>query len=234
MTKFAGVTYPLFNDLVERGDKGQNILIAGMCGSGKSSFTHGMINSILYKNGYEHKMVLVDPKYVEFNRYAETLHCIRYADTIRDIEGALNEVLDTIMARLLYMKQEGLDMYDGSTIHLFIDELADLMLTSKTASTSLQRICQIGRAARVQVICATQCPLATVVPTKIKVNFPIVVGLHTQTAQHSRNILEENGCEELPLYGEALIKYPTVGIKRIKVPYVDKEQLNGIITASRK
>ena len=234
MTKFAGVTYPLFDNLIERGDSGQNILIAGMCGSGKSSFTHGMINSILYKNGYEHKLVLIDPKYVEFGRYEGTLHCIRYADTIRDIEDTLNEVLDTIMARLLYMKQKGIDMYDGSTIHLFIDELADLMLTSKSVSASLQRICQIGRAARVQVVCATQCPLATVIPTRIKVNFPIVVGLHTQTAQHSRNIIDESGCEELPMFGEALIKYPTIGIKKVKVPYVDKEQLNGIINASRK
>lgn len=231
METFTGVTYPLYNDLIGRE---QNILIAGMCGSGKSTFIHGLINSILYKNGYNHKLVLIDPKFVEFNRYTNTVHCLEYADNISDIENVLNEVLDTIHNRLLYMKREGLDMYNGSTIHLFIDELADLILTSKTSATSLQRICQIGRAAKVQVICATQCPLAEVIPTRIKVNFPVIVGLHTATAQHSRNILEVSGCEKLPLNGEALIMYPTTGVQRVKVPRIEKEKLDQIIKLNRK
>lgn len=228
---FRGITAPLYNDLISRG---QNILIAGMCGSGKSVICNGIINSILYKSLAEHQMVLVDPKRVEFNRYKETAHCIKCATDLQEIEETLDGVLGLINKRFTYMQGKGLQLYDGTTIHLVIDEMADLMLTSKTAVNKLQRICQIGRAAKVQVISATQCPLASVIPTKIKVNFPIIIGLHTASARHSRNILEVEGCETLPMYGEALIMYPTTGIERVKVPMISEEWLKKIIIADKR
>lgn len=231
MEKYVGVTSQLYEDLI---DSGNHILIAGMTGSGKSVMMNGMINAIILRDQSKHKTVLCDVKMVEFSPYANTKHCIVCATNLKEVEQTLAGVLRAIETRLSYMKDKGLKMYDGSTIHLFIDELADIILTSKTATKSLQRICQIGRAAGIQVICATQCPLASVIPTRIKVNFPIVVGLHTQTAQHSRNILEENGCEDLPLYGKALIKYPTIGIKEEIVPMIPQEELDRIIEHDRR
>lgn len=227
---FTGVTAPLYNDLINRG---HNILIAGMTGSGKSVLCNGLINSVLYRSLDEHQMVLIDPKMVEFNRYKNTEHCIRCATDLRSIEETLDGVLDLINRRFKYMQDNDLRLYDGATIHVFIDEMADLMLTSKSASNKLQRVCQIGRAAKVQVVAATQCPLASVIPTRIKVNFPIIVGLHTATARHSRNILEIDGCEELPMYGEALIMYPTIGVQRTTIPMIPDEWIEKIIEADK-
>lgn len=231
MTEFVGVTAKLYDELIQ-GTK--HILIAGMTGSGKSVFMNGMINSILYENVNEHAMVLCDVKIVEFSKYKNTKHCLRCATTPEDVESTLEGVMRMIKMRLKDMEERNIVVYDKTIVHLFIDEMADLILTSKKSAELLQRICQLGRAAGVQVICATQCPLASIIPTKIKVNFPIIVGLHTATTQHSRNILEENGCECLPMYGEALIKYPTVGIQRTVIPMISNDWIKKIIDADRK
>lgn len=227
---FTGVVAPLYNDLIEKG----HILIAGMSGSGKSVIMHGLINSILYKSLGKHQMVLIDPKIVEFSRYRNTEHSIRVATSQSEIEDTLDGVLAMISRRFDYMEKEGLTEFDGTTVHLFVDELADLVLVSKSSTDKLQRICQIGRAAKIQVVAATQCPLASVIPTRIKVNFPIIIGLHTSTAQHSRNILETSGCECLPMYGQALIMYPTIGIRKTTIPMIPPEWLKKVIEADTK
>ena len=101
--------------------------------------------------------------------------------------------------------RQHLSMYDGSDIYIIIDELADLMTTSKKDITPLlQRICQLGRAARIHVIACTQCPLASVIATPIKVNMSAIMGLHTRSRQDSRNIIGKAGCEALPLYGKGI------------------------------
>ena len=93
-------------------------------------------------------------------------------------------------------------LYNGSDVYIMIDELADLMTTAKRdVMPLLQRLCQIGRAARVHVIAATQCPISAVIPTPIKVNFDSRVALRTRSKQDSRNILGLTGCETLPRYG---------------------------------
>ena len=227
---FTGVTAPLYDTLIERG----HILIAGMSGSGKSVMMNGLINSILYKSLGKHQMVLIDPKLVEFSKYRNTEHCIKVATNQTEIEDTLDGVLAMISRRFECMEKEGLTEFDGTTVHLLVDELADLVLVSKSSTNKLQRICQIGRAAKIQVVAATQCPLASVIPTRIKVNFQIIVGLHTSSARHSRNILEESGCEKLPEYGQALIMYPTVGIKKTTVPMIPEEWLEKVIEADTK
>lgn len=231
METFVGVTAPIYEDLV---NSGKHILIAGMTGSGKSVLMNGMINSIILKDRSKHSTVLCDVKMVEFGKYENTKHCLRCATSPEEVEQTLSGVLDMINLRLRLMKERGARTYEGTTVHLFVDELADLVLTSKKSTQLLQRICQIGRAAGVQVICATQCPLASVIPTKIKVNFPIIIGLHTATAQQSRNILEMKGCEELPMFGEALIMYPTTGVKRERVPMIPEYELDRIIAHDRR
>ena len=231
MTDFVGVTAPIYEDLLARK---QNILIAGMTGSGKSTLMNALINSILYEDANDHALVLCDVKMTEFPKYENTVHCLRLATTPAEVESTLSAVLSMMEYRKLDMKARGISQYDKTMVHLFIDEIADLILTSKKATTMLQRICQLGRALGVQVICATQCPLASVIPTRIKVNFPIVIGLHTQNKQHSRNILDETGCEKLPMFGEALILYPTTGIKRVKLPLIPKSSIDEIIKLNSK
>lgn len=231
MEEFVGVTAKLYDDLIERN---QHILIAGMTGSGKSVMLNGMINSVLYKRADKHQLLLIDLKRVEFSKYRNTAHCIAFAKTIPEIWRTLSYLSDLIEERFEEMEEKAQTDWDGPIIHVFVDEMAELMLKGKELASKFQSICEIGRAAGIQVICATQCPLARVIPTEIKVNFPIIVGLHTSSARHSRNILEVNGCENLPMYGEALIQYPTVGIKRVKVPMIDEEWLRKIIEADQR
>lgn len=226
-----GITAPLYNDLI---NSGQNILVAGMSGSGKSVILNGLINSVLYTDAAKHQLVLVDMKVVEFSRYRNTAHCIACATTPQSILLALENLRTTIQLRLDEMEQRGLQKWDGMTIHLIVDEAAELMLEGREAATLLQRICQIGRAAGVQVVMATQCPLTSVIPTKIKVNFPIIIGLHTATKQHSRNILEVAGCEKLPMYGNALIMRPSKEIERVEVPMIPDEWIDRIIEANAR
>ena len=226
MAEFVGVTAPLYNDLINRN---QNILIAGMPGSGKSVMLNGMINSVLYEDTADHQMVLIDLKRVEFSKFKDTAHCITFAKTVQEAMETLDYVSDVIESRWEEMERRKIDTWDGAILHVFVDEMAELMLKGKELASHFQSICEIGRAAGVQVVCATQCPLAKVIPTEIKVNFPVVIGLHTQSARHSRNILEVNGCEDLPMYGEALILYPTIGIKRTKIPMIPKDMLERVI-----
>ena len=229
--EFVGVTAKLYDDLINRN---QHILIAGMTGSGKSVIMNGMINSVLYKDAAKHQLVLIDLKRVEFSKYRNTAHCIAFAKTIPEIWNTLYYLSGMIDARFEEMENREIVEWDGPIIHVFVDEMAELMLKGKDLAKQFQSICEIGRAAGVQVVCATQCPLAKVIPTEIKVNFPIIVGLHTSSARHSRNILEVNGCENLPMYGEALIQYPTIGIKRVKVPMIEEEWLQKIIKADQR
>ena len=231
MEEFVGVTAPLYEELAF---SGKNILIAGMTGSGKSTIMNGLINSILYEDNANHQIILVDLKRVEFSKYKDTAHCLGFAKTLEEAETTLNYVKTTINIRLDDMERRGLDKWDGMTLHLFVDEMAELMLGNKKVANQLQSICQIGRAAGVQVVVATQCPLAEVIPTRIKVNFPIIIGLHTALAQHSRNILEVNGCEDLPLHGEALIMRPDCTITRTQVPMIPEDMLFKIIELNRR
>lgn len=231
MSDFVGVTTPLYERLIH---SHKHILIAGCTGSGKSTLLDALMNSIILEDLDKHKMVLIDMKMVELSKFEDTVHCMTCATDDASAERTLNGVMKMIRARFADMKERGLTQYDGSTVHLIIDELADLVLTNKKVVNLLQRICQLGRAANVQVICATQCPLASVIPTRIKVNFPIVIGMHTVTAQHSRNILDVNGCEELPMFGEALIRFPGYDVERVTIQKIPEDKLEQAILADRK
>ena len=111
--------------------------------------------------------------------------------------------------------------YSGAALYIIIDELADLMTTDRRhVQPLLQRLAQIGRAANVHIIAATQCPLAAVIPTPIKVNFDARVALRTRSAQDSRNILGVKGCELLPRYGQGYYMTPD-GLALYNIPMQD-------------
>ena len=231
MAGFVGLTAPLYERLIE---SNTNILIAGCPGSGKSTLLNSLLEVISLKPVTEHKTILIDVKQVEFGPYEGTEHCMAVATSVADAERLLTDTLDLVQRRITYMRERKLKLYDSTAVHLVIDEMADLILTSKKATNLLQRICQLGRATRVQVIVATQCPLASVIPTRVKVNFPILIGLHTATAQHSRNIIDESGCEELPMYGNALIRFPGEDVRRFVLPRISEEVIEQAILTDMK
>lgn len=185
-----------------------HLLIAGASGSGKSTVIGGIIHAMLHSTPADVRMILVDLKRVELQDYRFLPHVHSYADSAAAALDVLQRALDIIEGRYIDMKRHHLRMYDGSHLYIIIDELADLMTTvPKEAGKLIQRIMQIGRAAAVHVIAATQCPLSCVIPTPIKVNFTASLGLMTRSAQDSKNIIFRPGCEQLPYPPDAGIAY---------------------------
>lgn len=220
-----GTYYKLFMDMAQQ----PHLLIAGATGSGKSVIINGIIYTLLLRCPDKSGMILIDPKRVELVQYKDCPHCLYYASEQKDIVKALNLAMNIIEDRFQRMQKARERKYSGSDIYVIIDELADLMTTNKKAIQPLiQRIAQIGRAARVHIIAATQCPIADVIPTPIKVNFDARVALRTRSAQDSRNILGMNGCEQLPRYGQGFYMTPE-GIQLYNIPMYTDEQINGLV-----
>ena len=220
-----GTVYRLFDELAAQ----PHLLIAGATGSGKSVAENGIIATLLQHSPARVKLILIDPKRVELAVYRDLPHVIRYASEADTMPAALHKGLDIIEKRYKAMQQAGTLQYDGPDIYIIIDELADLMTTEpRTYRPVIQRIAQIGRAARVHLIACTQCPLACVIPTPIKVNFDARLALRTSCAQDSRNIIGATGCETLPQYGTGIYKSPR-GLIRVEVPYISRDDIAALV-----
>lgn len=197
----------LYDDMASQ----THLLIAGRTGSGKSCVVNGIIHSqLVRKSCNEVQFVLIDPKRVELSQWKGIPHCIAYAsDDLRERLTALNLTIRIIEQRFTEMEEQGVKKYDGADILVIIDELADLLTTQKNdVLPLLQRIGQIGRAARVHLIACTQCPTAQILSTQLRCNFDSILGLRTRSAQDSRNIIGAKGCEKLPDYGQGYYVTP--------------------------
>lgn len=221
-----GQYYKLFQDMADQ----PHLLIAGATGSGKSVVINGIIYTQLLHCPDHSAFILLDPKRVELMQYKDCPHTLLYASEPDDMVRALQRSVDLIERRYRQMQAERVRKYSGSDVYIVIDELADLMTTDrKRVLPLLQRICQIGRAAKVHVIAATQCPLAKVIPTEVKVNFDARVGLRTRSAQDSRNILGSAGCEDLPRYGQGFYMTPE-GLQLYNIPMYSDDQINALVS----
>ena len=194
-----------------------HLLIAGTTGSGKSVLINGLMCEALEKPSNEVQFILIDPKRVELIDYKDLPHTVRYADQPETMIDALNYALNLCELRFKIMQEQRLKKSNAADLYVIIDEFADLMLTNHKVRPIIQRISQIGRAAKVHSIIATQTPIVEVIPTAIKVNYDARVGLRTRSAQDSRNILGHNGCEDLPRYGKAIYMTPE-GEREITIP----------------
>ena len=221
-----GHYYNLFDDMLQQ----NHILIAGATGSGKSVVIHSIIHTALLDSPAKYQFIFIDLKRVELADYKNLPHTIIYSDDINSAISALKTALYYIECRYKEMQQKHERKYIGSCIYVVIDELADLMTVDKKhIMPLLQRIAQIGRAANVKIIAATQSPLATVIPTQIKVNFDTVIGLHTRSAQDSRNITGFAGCENLPRCGQGYYVTPA-GIELYNIPMYDEVERMRVLT----
>ena len=192
----SGTIYRPFLRLAER----PHLLIAGATGSGKSVALNGIIHSLLMTESPFHcQFVLIDPKKVELAQYASLPHTARYASEHPDIVRALQWAVDETDRRFTVMQSQAVKEYNGPDLYVIIDELADLMVSIKKETLPLlQRLAQIGRAARVHVIACSQNIMAQTIPTVLKCNFPTILGLRTANAQQSRFLISATGCELLP------------------------------------
>lgn len=221
-----GDYYELYKDMLKQ----PHLLIAGATGSGKSVVINGLIYTALYDSPAAVEFILIDPKRVELVDYKTLPHTLKYASEPGDMVQALELAMTITESRYKTMQAQRVKKYGGGAVYVIIDELADLMTTDRRhVQPIIQRLCQIGRAANVHVIAATQCPLAAVIPTPIKVNFDSRVALRTRSAQDSRNILGVKGCELLPRYGQGYYMTPD-GLKLYNIPMQTPDELSRQVT----
>lgn len=205
-----------------------HLLIAGATGSGKSVCVNSIITSILMRaRPDEVKLLLVDPKKVEFTPYKEIPHLLGPVITDGDEANRALKVIVTMMDnRYELFSMAGVRNIAGYNAYIeahpeeglrplpwivvIIDELADLMLVAaKEVEASIQRITQLARAAGIHLIVATQRPSVDVITGVIKANIPSRIAFAVSSAVDSRTILDQMGAEKLLGYGDML--YVPVG-----------------------
>ncbi len=203
-----------------------HLLIAGTTGSGKSVCMNSIIISLLYKAGPDDvKLIMVDPKMVELGIYNGIPHLlIPVVTDPKKAAGSLQWAVTEMLRRYRMMSDMGvrdLESYnsivtseeDGQKLPqvvIIIDELADLMMVAaKEVEDSICRIAQMGRAAGMHLIIATQRPSANVITGLMKANIPSRIAFAVASAMESRIILDTMGAEKLVGKGDML--YAPVG-----------------------
>lgn len=205
--------------------KQPHTLIAGASNSGKSVLINDIIYTALYQDPSRLQLVLIDPKRVELIDYKPLPHTLRYASEPVEMINTLKWCVDLMETRYTEMQKKRIKKYDGSNIYIFIDEFADLMTTQKKETLPLlQRIAQLGRAANIHLIAATQRPTKDIVNGQIKVNMDSRIALRCPTAQDSRNIINVNGAEQLPRHGFGYYLTPE-RFEKVPIPYITDEEL---------
>ena len=210
------------NCIVGNISKLPHMLIAGTTGSGKSVCMNSIIISLLYKASPEDvKLIMVDPKMVELGIYNGIPHLlIPVVTDPKKAAGSLQWAVSEMMRRYKAMSDVGvrdLESYNSimegqqepdkkmPQVVVIIDELADLMLVAaKEVEESICRIAQMGRAAGIHLVIATQRPSADVITGLMKANIPSRIAFSVASAMESRIILDTQGAEKLVGRGDML------------------------------
>ena len=208
-------------DIVGDISKLPHVLIAGTTGSGKSVCTNSLIISLLYKSSPEDvRFIMVDPKMVELAPYNGIPHLlIPVVTDPKKAAGALQWAVFEMMKRYKLFSEHNvkkLEEYNAlvgtepelkklPTVVVVIDELADLMLVAaKEVEESICRVAQMGRAAGMHLVIATQRPSADVITGLMKANIPSRIAFAVASSLESRIILDNTGAEKLVGKGDML------------------------------
>ncbi len=236
------------NCIVGNIGKMPHMLIAGTTGSGKSVCMNSIIISLLYKAGPEDvKLIMVDPKMVELGIYNGIPHLlIPVVTDPKKAAGSLQWAVTEMMRRYKLMSDMGvrdLESYNADVaaedegqklpqVVVIIDELADLMLVAaKEVEDSICRIAQMGRAAGMHLIIATQRPSSDVITGLMKANIPSRIAFSVASAMESRIILDTMGAEKLVGKGDML--YAPIGSGkplRVQGCFVTDEEVEAVAT----
>ena len=205
--------------------KQPHILIAGATGSGKSVLLNSLIYTALYESPETCKFILIDPKRVELVDYKNLPHTLIYASEPGEMVQALNYAVELMESRYKAMQRARQKKSTEANIFIIIDEFADLMTTAKRETLpTLCRLSQLGRAANIHLIAATQRPTRDIVNGQIKVNMDCRIALRCPSPQDSRNIIDRKGAETLPRYGFGYyLRGSDCDI--VKIPMTDPENL---------
>ena len=224
-----------------------HLLIAGTTGSGKSVCTNSMIQSVLFRaTPDEVKMILIDPKKVEFGVYNGIPHLLVPVVTDpRKAAGALSWAVNEMLKRYQMFAETNVRDIGGYNelarrkgefkplplILIVIDELADLMMAAANeVEDSICRLAQMARAAGMHMVIATQRPSVDVITGLIKANIPSRLALTVASAVDSRTILDAGGAEKLLGYGDMLFM-PVGQSKPLRVQgcFVTNQEIERVI-----
>ncbi len=223
-----------------------HLLIAGTTGSGKSVGINAMILSLLYRNDPDSlKLMLIDPKMLEFSIYNDIPHLITpvITDAAKAIAALANMVgeMERRYKLMAESRTKNIDNYNEKAkkkgidpmpfIVVIIDELADLMMNGgKDVEYSIARLAQMARAAGIHLIVATQRPSVDVVTGLIKANLPSRLSYRVGQRIDSKVILDALGADTLLGKGDALFTPPgTNGLVRIHAPWNSEEEIEEIV-----
>ncbi|MBM7618089.1 S-DNA-T family DNA segregation ATPase FtsK/SpoIIIE [Weissella uvarum] len=231
-----------------------HLLIAGSTGSGKSVAINGILASILLQaKPSQVRLMLVDPKKVELSVYNDIPHLI--TPVVSDPKKAalgLKKVVAEMDRRFKLLADEGVRNIDGYNRYVekqnakdpstqlqtmpylvvVIDELADLMMTSSVSSdveNAIVRIAQLGRAAGIHMIVATQRPSVDIITGLIKANVPSRMAFAVSSGVDSRTILDQNGAEKLLGRGDMLFApIGASGPQRVQGAFISDEDVENL------
>lgn len=224
-----------------------HLLVAGTTGSGKSVCITSLISCLVFNNSPENlRIAILDPKMVELVRFNGLPHLFGKVETQLDrmlgiLAWATKEMEDRY--RLLEaVNARDLDAYNEKILRrgreklpkivIFIDELADLMLTAGDQTEAyIVRLAQMARATGIHLVVATQRPSTDIVTGLIKANFPARIAFLTASSVDSRVILDSNGAETLMGKGDLLFLDPEeTGLQRAQSVLVDDREIEKIIS----
>lgn len=229
-----------------------HLLIGGTTGSGKSVAINGMIMSILMRaTPSEVRMIMIDPKRVEFTPYNGIPHLyVPVVTEAREAASALSWAVVEMERRLKVFSgigarnigqynakvQKGLEINDAPAaempyIVIIIDELADLMMNvGKEVEFSISRLAQLARAAGIHLIVATQRPSTNVVTGLIKANITNRIAFNVASGIDSRVILDTPGAENLIGLGDLLLSKPELAKpQRIQGCFVSEDEISAVV-----
>lgn len=247
--------YPIYCDLAGM----PHLLIAGTTGSGKSICLNSLILSILFlRSRKDLKLLLVDPKLVEFSPFKDVPHLISPVVTdVKEAQAVLEWAVNKMDERYGLLARAGVrnlaeynklgesglkkrlgadsridpELYHLPYIVIIIDELADLMMVaSKKVENAVIRLSQKSRAVGIHLIVSTQRPSVDVVTGLIKSNLPARISFLVASKVDSRTVLDQNGAEKLLGEGDMLFIPPgTSELIRVQGTYTSDQEVERVV-----